>query len=148
MRLEALQTDSLAFGGSYEEESANDVSVWKEHLANMWFALVDNECVGMIGLLKNKSLSSMHCGHIISLWVKPTFRGQGIAKALIQKLQELTPELGIRKLSVHATITQTSAIKLYTGMDFTTVALLKENLCKEDQYLDEYLMEWHRQSQA
>lgn len=144
IRLEALQTDPLAFGGSYEEESTNDVTDWKNRINNMWFALINDEIVGMVGLLKRTDQSCKHCGCIISLWVKPTFRGQGIAKALVQKIQEIAPELGIRKISLHATTTQTNAIKLYEAMGFKKIAVLKENLYKDNQYLDEYLMEWHK----
>lgn len=145
IRLEGLQTDPLAFGSSYEEEINFTETNWRNRINAMWFALVDGKIVGMIGLLTGANMSTRHCGQIISLWVKPTFRGQGIAKALVQKLQEIAPQHGLRKLSLQVATTQTNAIKLYEIMGFKNITLLTENLRKGDRYLDEYLMVWHIQ---
>lgn len=93
----------------------------------MWFALADDKVIGMIGLLRDKGFCGNHRGHIISFWVQPTYRGQGIGKKLIQNLQDFAQLRGIRKLYLHVTTTQESAIKLYESLGFEKVGLLEEN---------------------
>jgi len=143
IRLEALKADPLAFASSLNEEVKLPEKSWRDRIHNMWFAMFNNQPVGMAGLLRHENESSLHCGNIISLWVKPEFQGRGIAKALIRELRAISLKTGIKKLSLEATITQQAAIRLYETMGFEKIALLKANLYKDGKYLDEYLMEWH-----
>lgn len=142
IRLMALKDDHLAFGSSYEEEVGQTEQDWRNRIGVMWFALANEDVVGLIGLLPNQNRASKHCGHIISLWVEPQFRGQGIAKAMIKKLQNIGPTLGLKKLCLTVSATQTAAFNLYQSLGFENVGLLKKNLFKDGQYIDEYLMEW------
>jgi ribosomal protein S18 acetylase RimI-like enzyme len=79
---------------------------------------------------------------IISMWVKPSFRGQGIAKALMQEIQRIAPAQGFIKLFLDVTTTQTAAVKLYTSVGFQKVGLQQKEVFINGQYLDQYLMEW------
>ncbi len=142
IRLLALKSDPHAFGSSYEEEINLTEADWRNRINVMWFAKVNHDVIGLIGLLQRENQASRHCGYIISLWVKPEFRRQGIAKNLVQKLKELSVGLGLRKLSLQVSATQPNAKRLYEKLDFQEVGLLKENLLKDGVYLDEYLMEW------
>jgi ribosomal protein S18 acetylase RimI-like enzyme len=146
IRLLALKSDPYAFGSSYEEEINLLETDWRNRIKVMWFAIVDAQVAGLIGLLKRENHASMHSGYIVSLWVKPSLRRHGIAEALIQKLQDIAPSLGLRKISLQVAATQPAAIKLYEKMGFEKIGLLKENLLKDGIYLDEYLMEWHVKS--
>ncbi len=143
IRLLALKSDPYAFGSSYEEEVNLTETDWRNRISVMWFAVVDGQIAGLIGLLRRDNLASIHCGSIISLWVKPEFRGYGVAKSLLQNLQNIAPSLGLRKISLQVTATQPAAIRLYEKMGFEKIGLLKENLLKDEVYLDEFLMEWH-----
>lgn len=143
IRLLALKSDPEAFGSSYEEEAGLTEQNWRERINAMWFAINDEEVAGLIGLLAKEGLASKHIGIIVSLWIKPEFRGQGLAKALLKTVQDKAKALGFRKLSLHVTTNQTPAIKLYENIGFERIGLLKENLFKGGRYLDEYLMEWY-----
>lgn len=142
IRLEGLQADPLAFGSTYQEEVALTEEQWRNRIICMWFALDDDRPVGMIGLMRDTGVTGKHRAHVISLWVKPAFRGQGIGGKLIRHLQELAPTEGIRKLYLHVTSTQKDAIVLYEKQGFRKVGLLEENSKVGDEYLGTYLMEW------
>lgn len=77
------------------------------------------------------------CGSIISLWVKPEFGGYGIAKSPLQNLQNIAPNLGLRKISLQVTATQRAAVRLYEKMGFIKIGLFRDNLLKDSIYLDE-----------
>lgn len=143
IRLEGLRTDPLAFGGSYEQESARSELQWQEILNNMFFAVIDDTVVGMIGIIRNETGPAKHAAQIISFWVKPEYRGQGIGKTLIEHVQRFAQENDLRKLYLHVTETQNSAIKLYSFLGFEKVGTLKKHVHFDGRYLDQYVMEWH-----
>ncbi len=143
LRLLALKSDPEAFGSSYEEELGLSEQNWRNRINAMWFAVIDDQVAGLIGLLPKEGLASKHIGIIVSLWIKPEFRGRGLAKDLLKTVQDNAKSLGFRKLSLHVTTNQAAAIKLYKEMGFEYIGFLKENLFKNGYYLDEYLMEWH-----
>lgn len=142
IRLQALQADPIAFGETYEQALTQTEEDWRRRIAPMWFALAEHEVVGMIGLLQETNASSKHKANMISMWIKPEFRGQGIGKKLIQELQTYAPTVGILKIYLYVTTTQISAIELYKALGFTTIGICKKNSFIQNQYFDQYLMEW------
>lgn len=143
LRLEALQNDPQAFGGSYEEEINLTPTNWQNRLKSMWFAWTDNQIIGMIGLVQNKEMGIKHYAFLVSLWVKPAYRRQGIGALLIKHVQKDAPTKQLRKILLHVTKTQPGALRLYEPVGFKKVGTLKENLFKDNRYLDQDLMEWH-----
>lgn len=141
IRLEALQEDPVVFGNSYQEEVVKTEDFWRKHINNMWFVVMNNQVVGMIGLLQDSGLKKNHRAQLISLWVKPAFRSQGIGKALVQHALMSAQKQEIRKLYLYVTSTQQEVIKLYEALGFYTIGLLKEHTRVNDLYFDSYMME-------
>jgi ribosomal protein S18 acetylase RimI-like enzyme len=146
LRLLALKSDPLAFASSYDEEAKLDEDKWCSRISTMYFAVDEKTPVAMVGLLRHIPKAMYHCADIVSLWVKPDYRKKSIAEMLIAKLQSLSQQLEIRKLSLEVVVTQNAAIRLYEKMGFEKVALLKANIYKENTYYDEYLMTWQVKS--
>ena len=97
----------------------------------------------MIGLIIDKGHIAQHRGHIVSFWVKPAYRSQGIGKKLIEHLQKLAPSKQLRKLYLQVTSSQTAAIKLYESLGFIHTGTLHKHVLHSGQYYDMHLMEWH-----
>lgn len=142
IRLLALKSDPDAFASSYDEEIALSEENWRNRINNMYFAICDEQIAGLVGLLKNDTLALKHCGHIVSLWVKPEMRGFGIAQMLMQKMQKIAPSLGLKKLILEVTTTKHAAISLYKKMGFREVGIQEKHLFKNGKYLDEFIMEY------
>lgn len=62
-------------------------------------ALIDSECVGTVSIFENdlKTQTSL-TPWLASLYINPFFRGRGIAKELIGKVQQIVKELGFKEL--------------------------------------------------
>jgi len=142
IRLEALKMDPNSFSSTYEREINFTEVDWRSRSENMRVALINGQAVGMIGLITNTLQSTKHNALIVSFWVKPDFRRQGLGRQLIVKLQEEASDLCLRKLWLTVTTTKREAIRLYEKLGFKHVGLLKDNLRKGDIFLDEFLMEW------
>lgn len=74
-----------------------------------WLAeLPGRGAVGVISLLRNDAppLPERHLAHegyVVNLWVTPTARRHGIARALLQTAIDDAPSWGLRRLYLHAT---------------------------------------------
>lgn len=62
-------------------------------------AVIDGECVGTVSIFQNdlKTQSEL-TPWLASLYVNPYFRGRGIAKTLINKVQQIVKDLGFKEL--------------------------------------------------
>ncbi len=136
LRLESITNDAQAFADTYQETLHMPQEMWEERIQNIWFAFIDDEPVGMIGLLQDTEFDKKQA-YIVSFWVSPVHRQKGIGKKLIQHLQEIALSREIKKISLHVTVTQKPAIHVYESCGFKIVDTLKEAT-----KLDQHLMEW------
>lgn len=92
----------------------------KKELANpnlyIYAIMVDNRYVGWISLVYIPKVGRWKGhGHIYvdELWVEPSFRGRGFAKALMQKADELKTELEATGIRLYVNVNNPVASKLY-----------------------------------
>ncbi len=91
LRLESLVTEPTAFLGTVQEESAYPDAEWQERLTNslqpeknfMLFAEKQGALVGMIAVLCDNREKVKHIVRLVSFYVTPVERNQGIGSALI-----------------------------------------------------------------
>ena len=77
IRLEALQSDPLAFASSYEEEKLLKPKEWKKRVENTLFALSNDSPVGMIVYIFSDKIKTNHIANIYGVYVKKEYRSQG-----------------------------------------------------------------------
>lgn len=88
IRLWALREDPAAFGSTYAREAAFDEAEWRQRCERMgagvdgcgWIAFLDDEAVGLIGVFDFGEPGEVM---IVSMWVAPEARRQGVASGLI-----------------------------------------------------------------
>src|SRR5690606_5625306 len=83
LRLRALAEAPLAFGTTLDEASSWPVAHWVNQLDKLptFVAVVDGADAGIVRCAAGRSRKSML---LISLWVDPLVRRQGVARSLIQ----------------------------------------------------------------
>jgi ribosomal protein S18 acetylase RimI-like enzyme len=129
LRVRALQTDPQAFGSTLQRTLEREDSFWigrlqegiEDHLRSMLFASVAGELVGMIGVYPDQVTEQPG---IISMYVCPEHRGQGIGRKLMEAMlarlaDEETVFLDVR-------VCQESAVRLYESMGFRTFKISGE----------------------
>ena len=84
LRLEALQSDPVAFGSSYAEEKALTEDEWRKRMGNALFALSEGSPVGMIVCVVNERVKSRHIATIFGVYVRKDCRGEGVGRKLIE----------------------------------------------------------------
>ena len=82
----------------------------------------------MIGLIDGKPVAcgalaqvGPGIGEVIQLYVRPSWRGQGLSRLILAALEERAVELGYQTLRSEATPDGVRAVRLYEGSGFHTV---------------------------
>ncbi len=152
LRLEALKSDPLAFGSSYEENLEFDDQLWIERTTAAYekknsitiYAEAEGKLIGVMGAFWTNRIKTGHIATIVGVYVSSDYRGQGVGKRLLQSLSdEITAVPQIEKINLTVNTTQTAAQKLYETFGFQPIGIARKELKYEGQYYDELYMEKH-----
>ena len=142
IRLEALKTDPIAFGSSYEEEINRPESHWRNRTVGAVFAFFGDKIVGLMSYKDEDRLKTKHKSGIYSVYVKPEYRGKKVGKKLLEETLRLIKEnKEIIKVNITVNPLQTPAVKLYESFGFKAAGTLSKELLVNGTYYDELLME-------
>lgn len=148
IRLEALKSDPQAFLNSYEEEAGRTDDDWKNIVE---LAFVGNNTKLLIGIDKNTdeflaiggAYAENNLGewNIVSIYVSPEHRNQGIGRALMEKIIDIMKSReDIRKLVLHANVAQKVAVHLYQSLGFKAVLMVRNQVLGDGRPHDVYEM--------
>jgi RimJ/RimL family protein N-acetyltransferase len=124
LRLAGLKDEPLSFASSYEEEMDLPASTIEHRLAiehdrGTFGAFESKSLVGLVSLGREDMKKLRHKAFIWGMYVKPEFRGKGIARALICEaisFARSVPEL--KQVNLSANARNLSAIQLYQSLGF------------------------------
>ena len=147
LRLEALESEPLAFGEAAEEHQAIPVEVTAARLRAagdnnfVLGAFVDSALVGTAGFLRNTGLKRRHKGRVWGMYVRPDQRAKGVGRALLVELLRKAESLpGLEAVTLSVTANQTAARRLYASLGFEKIGHEKRALRVGDLYVDEEYM--------
>jgi ribosomal protein S18 acetylase RimI-like enzyme len=143
LRLEALEREPQSFGESAEEHRQTTVESATERLAakpdeNFVFgAFHEGQLVGMAGFFRYRISKARHKGRIWGVYVRESFRGQGVGRALLAALLgkvKACPE--VEQICLTVVSGQEAASALYRSFGFETYGIEPLGLKVGDRYLD------------
>ena len=144
LRLKALKDHPEAYGSSFEEESEQPLEFIENRLSNKenltFGAYISNQLVGIITLMCSNRIKTKHNGHIVAMYVDISYRNQGIAKKLIEKVIDEAKRLNIVNLFLTVTNTNLVAITLYESCGFIKYGTEKREILIDGNYYDSDLM--------
>jgi RimJ/RimL family protein N-acetyltransferase len=151
LRLEALRTHPEAFGGSYEEGLTRPIERWQQNtrdgagtsLGVTYVAEAGGALVGMTGIYRDDSAKMGHRGSIWGVYVRPDWRGAGIADALIGACVGWAREKQLRLITLAVVTTNAAAIRCYVRCGFSVYGMDPQVIYHDGVYYDELLMVWH-----
>jgi ribosomal protein S18 acetylase RimI-like enzyme len=127
LRLESLQDAPQAFGSTYDDNLARSETYWRGRLAEaqigergwLLFARVDEQLVGMIGAYPTDEAAVVK---IISAYVTPVYRSQGVARTLMDVLLQTLIQAGqFKRATLDVNQQQVAAVRLYERCGFESV---------------------------
>ena len=126
LRLEALENEPTAFGGSTEEHRATSIADAATRIAPNEDALVlgvfaDGRLRGMVGLARERALKRRHRATIWGVYLGAELRGRGVGRRLLQAVIARAREMpGLERLVLAANAADPHAIGLYRSVGFTS----------------------------
>lgn len=123
LRLHALLNEPDAFGSTYEESIGRERARWVE-MATAWnyYVAWDGDiAIGMAsgGMFPPRPDSRWLYG----MFVRTTYRGSGVAVALVHAVAEWARDQGVGTLGLHVTTTVPRAVRFYEKLGFVPEGL-------------------------
>ncbi len=118
IRLRALAESPDAFATTCDEAAALPPDSWAAQLQSMatFAAVVDGEDVGLVRGVRDDARTDT--AWLISMWVAPEVRGQGVGEALVDAVVEWARAGGARRVLLDVGDHNRPAIALYSRMGF------------------------------
>ena len=118
IRLQALADAPDAFGSTYDEAAARPLDSWTAQLQEIatFVAVVDGEDMGLVRGVRDDLQPDT--AWLISLWVSPAVRGQGVGEVLIDAVVEWARITGARRVLLDVGDHNQPAISLYARKGF------------------------------
>ena len=88
----------IRFGISYQQLSEMMSQSNVTSLPVRLIAVIDDVCIGTASLVKNDHSFLEYTPWLSALYVDPTYRGQKVAAKLIERVKEISKELGYKEL--------------------------------------------------
>jgi RimJ/RimL family protein N-acetyltransferase len=147
LRLEALETEPRAFSSSAEEHRTMSLAQAAERIqpadggSFVFGAFDEGRLVGTAGFWRERQPKLRHKGTIWGVYVKPAYRGQGLARALMSAvLARVRTYPDLRQVNLAVASTQASAERLYRSLGFEQFGYERAALSVAGEDIDEYWM--------
>jgi putative acetyltransferase len=113
--------------------------------AVMLLAEDEGQVVGLAGLLGRPTPGEAHVG-ALGISVDREYRARGLGTRLIDRLLELAPALGLRRIEVEAFANNPDAIRLYERIGFELEGVRKGAVVVDGEDVDVMLLVSHRRA--
>jgi ribosomal protein S18 acetylase RimI-like enzyme len=101
---------------------------------------IDGTLAGSIGLIVSPRLKQRHKGHVVAVYVVPSWRRTGLARALLDRLIAEARGSGLIQLTLSVTLGNEAARRLYIAAGFSVCGVEPLSLRVGSDLLDEELM--------
>jgi RimJ/RimL family protein N-acetyltransferase len=147
LRLEAIESEPLAFATSAEEHRATSVEDTARRLGEpapdsfVLGAFTAGKLVGMAGFARQDRDKSRHKGMLWGVYVTSEQRGRGVGRQLISELLRRACSLpGLEQIMLTVSVGQPAAGRLYASLGFEVFGRERHALKVGRTYVDEDYM--------
>jgi RimJ/RimL family protein N-acetyltransferase len=148
LRLEALRNHPEAFSSDYAANLAKPMTFWIERLrfggtdsaAMMYFAVHDQQLIGMCGITRSNSPKVQHSANIVGMYIRPDWRGFRIAEGLVTACVDWARTRDVKIVKLAVVTTNTGAIRCYARCGFQAYGIEPQALYYDGVFYDELLM--------
>ena len=118
IRLRALADAPFAFGSTFEDERERPESMWRGRLANRddatFLAVDEDRAVGLVSVF----FEDVGRAHLVSMWVSPEARREGVGWALVDAAIRWAAQNGAATVELWVTESNEPARMLYERCGF------------------------------
>src|SRR5258708_30463206 len=147
LRLEGLKKHPEAFASDYEHDVQYPIEHWRDRVrpdpednSVIYVAQADQTLVGITGIYRASNSKMRHNGHIWGVYVRPAWRGSGLADRIIGACVEWARVHQIRHVKLCVSATNPGAIRCYLRCGFSVYGIEPEVIYANCIFYDELLM--------
>jgi ribosomal protein S18 acetylase RimI-like enzyme len=148
LRLEALENTPSSFADSVDDHRRTTVEAARARLRSgspgenfILGIFQEGKLAGTAGFYRNQSGRFRHKGHIWGVYVTPSARRKGVARALLNEIIRRARTIaGIEQINLVVSAPQTPAKQLYSSLGFCTFGIERRSLKVGSDYIDDELM--------
>ena len=141
IRLEALRAEPSSFASSAEDWEALPDEEWSRRLNDPVFvAFQDDEPVGVMGLLRQRSSKMAHRATLIMVYVRKGLRGVGLAKDLLDTVIAHALTEGVVQLELVVSAENPKAIRFYHREGFSEIGRIPGGVRHNGREIDDLMM--------
>lgn len=143
IRLLALQTESNAFGSSYEEEHERTIERFAEWLkrspdSTVFGAFDGDNIVGTVGLARDGKAKTRHKAVIWGMYTRAEYRGREVGRKLMQAAMAAAREMqDIEQVLLCVAAENVPAKSLYASFGFERFGYERNAMKVGGRYVDE-----------
>ena len=124
VRLESLKDSPDSFGSTFKRESKFNENEWKSRLIPSinpvhvlpLVAMSNEKPVGLASGAVHPEEENI--AYVYQMWISNPYRGLGIGKALLKRIEVWAKELRLKSLSLAVTTSNEEAVSLYKSAGF------------------------------
>lgn len=147
IRLEALESEPLAFGKAVEDHLSTPVETIADRFRSpdegnfTLGAFDDNQLVGIATFVQETGVKARHKGHIYGFYVTASHRRKGVGRGLIVSIVERAKQISsLEQILLAVSSGQDAARQLYRDCGFETYGTEPNALKVGSRYVDQDFM--------
>lgn len=124
LRLAALKDAPDAFGSTFQDVATYSEATWRSQLQSLptFVAVLDSMDSGIVRGAPHSEQTTV--AYLLSMWVAPHARGQGIGEALTDSVIDWAHTAGYKQLVLDVSESNHFAISLYTRKGFKPTGVI------------------------
>lgn len=143
IRLEALSCDPSSFASIHDDWVDLPDEEWRSRLSEPVFvAFINDEPVGMMGLSRQRPRKIAHRATLVSVYVRKSERGSGVAAGLLATVSDYARSLGILQLELAVNLENAVAVQFYRRHGFVEVGRIPGGVLDGGREIDDIIMVW------
>ncbi|WP_051441006.1 GNAT family N-acetyltransferase [Ensifer sp. WSM1721] len=141
IRLEALSHEPISFASVFGDWVHLSAREWRQHLAQPVFvAFLSGQPVGMMALRLERARKMTHRARLVSVYVRKSERGTGLAATLLHEVAEHARDCGVLQLELAVSAENSAAIRFYERHGFVEVGRIPNGFLGHGTENDELVM--------
>ncbi len=141
IRLEALRLEPASFASRFEDWQFLSDEEWRQRLQDPVFvAFSSDEPVGIMRLVRFRPRKMAHRATLVSVYVRKSERGTGIASSLLRATMDHATGLGVLQMELAVNAENSAALRFYKRQGFIEVGRIPGGVLDAAREIDDVIM--------
>ncbi len=141
IRLEALRCEPASFASRFEDWQFLPEEEWRRRLDDPVFVAFSNdEPIGIMGLVRFRPSRMAHRATLVSVYIRKSERGTGIASNLLRVVSDHAMRLGVLQMELAVNAENFAALRFYKREGFVEVGRIPGGVLDDNKEIDDIIM--------